>query len=162
VARKLHEEAGLAFFECYVNTPLEICESRDPKGLYKKVRRGEIKGFTGIDQSYEEPLNCELVIKSGEMSVDECVQNVITLLQQRVCQSVYLFLCLLDSVVNLCHLLCHFSAFSALTLLVGRQEGHPACKKVSHGVLACLSVWSEMQTAYGPADATATHCLLLQ
>jgi len=90
VARKLHEEAGLAFFECYVNTPLEICESRDPKGLYKKVRRGEIKGFTGIDQSYEEPLNSELVIKSGEMSVDECVQSVISLLQRRVSLSVCL------------------------------------------------------------------------
>jgi len=55
-------------------------------------------------------------------------------------------------------------AFSALTLLVGRQEGHPACKKLSGGVLAWLSVWSEVQTchAYGSADATATHCLLLQ
>jgi len=49
---------------------------------------------------------------------------------------------------------------SALTLLVGRQEGHPACKKLSGGVLALLSVWSEVQT--DPADATATHCLLLQ
>jgi len=51
-------------------------------------------------------------------------------------------------------------AFSALTLLVGRQEGHPACKKLSDGLLAWLSVWSEVQTC--PADATATHCLLLQ
>jgi len=50
-----------------------------------------------------------------------------------------------------------------LTLIVGRQEGHPACKKLSGGVLAWLglSVWSEVQIAYGPADATATHCLLL-
>jgi len=53
-------------------------------------------------------------------------------------------------------------AFSALTLLVGRQEGHPPVKKRSRGVLVWLSVWSEMQTAYSPADATATHCLLLQ
>ena len=53
------------------------------------------------------------------------------------------------------------SAFSALTLLAGRQEGHQACKKLSSEVLAWLSVWSEMQIAYGPADATATHCLLL-
>jgi len=54
-------------------------------------------------------------------------------------------------------------AFSALMLLVGWQEGHPACKKLSGGyVLAWLSVWSEVQLAYGPADATATHCLLLQ
>jgi len=49
-----------------------------------------------------------------------------------------------------------------LTLFVGRQEGHPACKKLSGEVLAWLSVWSEVLTAYGPADATATHCLLLQ
>jgi len=55
-----------------------------------------------------------------------------------------------------------FSAFSALTLLVGRQEGHPACKKLSGGVPAWLSVWSEVQTCIIPADATATHCLLLQ
>jgi len=53
-------------------------------------------------------------------------------------------------------------AFSALTLLVGWQEGHPACKKQSGGVLAWLSVWSECRLAYGPADATATHRLLLQ
>ena len=54
-------------------------------------------------------------------------------------------------------------SFSALMLLVGRQEGHPACKKLSTGVLAWFSVWSEVQTCmYGPADATATHSLLLQ
>jgi len=50
-------------------------------------------------------------------------------------------------------------AFSALTLLVGWQEGHPACKKLSGGVLSWLSVWSECRLAYGSADATATHCL---
>ena len=54
-------------------------------------------------------------------------------------------------------------AFSALTLLVRRQGGHPACKKLRGEVLAWLSVWSEVHTvAYGPGDATATHCLLLQ
>jgi len=53
-------------------------------------------------------------------------------------------------------------AFSALTLLFGRQEGHSACKKMSGGVLAWLSVWIEVQTSYGPADAIAIHCLLLQ
>ena len=54
-------------------------------------------------------------------------------------------------------------AFSALTLLVGRQEGHPACKKLSGGLLAWLSVWGyRCRLAYGPADATATHRLLLQ
>jgi len=54
-----------------------------------------------------------------------------------------------------------FCAFSALTLLVGRQEGHPACKKPSGDVLAWLSVWSEVQTCTCPADATATHYLTL-
>jgi len=49
-----------------------------------------------------------------------------------------------------------------LTLLVGRQEGHPACKKTEWWVLAWLSVWSEVQTCIGPADTTPTHCLLLQ
>jgi len=53
-------------------------------------------------------------------------------------------------------------AFSVLTLLVGRQEGHPAFKKLSGEVLAWLSVWARCRLAYGPADATATHCLLLQ
>jgi len=63
-----------------------------------------------------------------------------------------------------CPVISAFFAFSALTLLVGRQEGHPACRKLSGGVLAWLSVWSEVQTCinYVPADATATHCLLLQ
>jgi len=53
-------------------------------------------------------------------------------------------------------------AFSALMLLVGRQKGHPACKKLSGGELAWLSVWSKVQTCVVPADATATYCLLLQ
>jgi len=55
-----------------------------------------------------------------------------------------------------------YEPFNALTLLVGRHEGHPACKKLSGGVLAWLSIWSEVQTCIWPADATATHCLLLQ
>ena len=61
-------------------------------------------------------------------------------------------------------MVCAVVAFSALMLLVGWQEGHPACKKLSSEVLAWLSVWSEVlcRLAYGPADATATHCLLLQ
>jgi len=56
----------------------------------------------------------------------------------------------------------YFAAFSALTLLVGRQEGHPACKKPSGGVLAWYLSGVRCRLAYGPADATATHCLLLQ
>jgi len=66
--------------------------------------------------------------------------------------------------VRACVRACMMCAFSALTLLVGWQEGHPACKKLSGVVLAWFSVWSEVQTCvlYGPADATATRCLLLQ
>jgi len=60
------------------------------------------------------------------------------------------------------YLLSLSSAFSALTLLVGRQEGHPACKKLSGEVLVWLPVWSEVQTCICLADATATHYLLLQ
>ncbi len=59
-ARALHEAAGLSFLEVFVDTPLELCEQRDPKGLYKKARAGEIKGFTGIDDPYEAPVAPEL------------------------------------------------------------------------------------------------------
>ncbi len=81
-ARKLHEEADLTFIECFVHCPIEIVEQRDPKGLYKKARAGEIKGFTGIDDPYEEPLNAELVLHSGEHDVQHCVQQVVDLLEK--------------------------------------------------------------------------------
>ncbi|BFZ17209.1 hypothetical protein BsWGS_20248 [Bradybaena similaris] len=81
-ARILHENAGLQFFECYVNTPIEICEQRDVKGLYKKARAGLIKGFTGVDQAYEAPTSADVDLKAGELSVDECVQKVVSLLAQ--------------------------------------------------------------------------------
>ena len=84
MARKLHEEAGLPFIECFVNTPLDVCESRDVKGLYKKARAGQIKGFTGIDQQYEEPDKPEVVLMAGKTSIDECVQQVVDILQKRV------------------------------------------------------------------------------
>ena len=81
-ARKLHEEAGLRFFECYVDTSLEVCESRDVKGLYKKARAGLIKGFTGIDSVYESPSKPDLVLKAGDLTIDECVQQLLKKLQQ--------------------------------------------------------------------------------
>jgi len=79
-ARKLHEDAGLKFYECYVNTSIDVCEKRDVKGLYKKAREGKIKGFTGVDQAYEPPSKPELVLKAGEQSVDECVQHIVAAL----------------------------------------------------------------------------------
>ena len=82
-ARQIHEEAGLGFVECWVNTPLEVCEERDPKGLYKKARAGEIKGFTGIDDPYEAPDKAELILPAAEKSVAECVAMVINHLEDK-------------------------------------------------------------------------------
>ena len=65
------------FVEVYADAPLEVCEERDVKGLYAKARAGEIKGFTGIDDPYEAPDNAEVVVKTGELSVEESAQAVI-------------------------------------------------------------------------------------
>ncbi|HVJ79506.1 MAG TPA: adenylyl-sulfate kinase [Planctomycetia bacterium] len=74
--KQLHADAGIDFLECWVDTPIEVCEVRDPKGLYKKARAGQIKGFTGIDDPYEEPLKPDMVLKAGELSLETCVQQV--------------------------------------------------------------------------------------
>ncbi len=76
-ARKLHADAGLDFAEIFVDTPLEVCEARDPKCLYAKARRGELKGFTGIDDPYEAPLNPELVVKTAEFAPEAIVDQII-------------------------------------------------------------------------------------
>ena len=71
------------FIEIYINAPLEVCEARDVKGLYKKARAGEIKGFTGIDSPYEAPENPTLEIRTDEVSVEEAVELIYnTILQQ--------------------------------------------------------------------------------
>lgn len=82
-ARDIVESSGLDFLEVYVNCPLEVCEKRDPKGLYKKVRTGEIKNFTGLDAPYEEPLECELVLMSSEAPPSDLAAKVIELLKQK-------------------------------------------------------------------------------
>jgi adenylyl-sulfate kinase len=64
------------FLEVYVEAPLEICENRDPKGLYKKARAGQIPMFTGIDSPYEEPLNADLIINTGNLTVQDCVNFI--------------------------------------------------------------------------------------
>ncbi len=69
------------FLEVFVDTPIEICEQRDPKGLYKKARAGEIKHFTGISDPYETPLAPELVLAGGERSIDELSSEVIDALR---------------------------------------------------------------------------------
>lgn len=78
------QDVGLPFFEIFVDTPLDECERRDVKGLYKKARAGIIKGFTGIDQPYERPENPEVVIKTVDRSVDECVEQIVEILQDNV------------------------------------------------------------------------------
>jgi bifunctional enzyme CysN/CysC len=67
-ARALHRAANLVFIEVFIDAPLEVCENRDPKGLYAKARAGELPGFTGIDDPYEAPLNPELVIDSAQIA----------------------------------------------------------------------------------------------
>ncbi|MEV0293687.1 adenylyl-sulfate kinase [Nocardia sp. NPDC050710] len=64
--RDAHRTAGIPFVEVFVDTPLEICESRDPKGMYAKARAGEIRGFTGIDDPYEAPTDPDLVLRPGD------------------------------------------------------------------------------------------------
>jgi len=71
------------FIEIYCNASLEICESRDVKGLYKRARAGEIKNYTGIDSPYEEPTKPELVINTGDEPLEESVTKVIDYLKSK-------------------------------------------------------------------------------
>ncbi|XP_031625687.1 bifunctional 3'-phosphoadenosine 5'-phosphosulfate synthase isoform X2 [Contarinia nasturtii] len=82
-ARKIHKEAGLDFYEIYVDTPLEVCEARDVKGLYKRARSGEISGFTGLTQKYEEPKNPDLIIQTVNESIQESTYRVIEFLEKQ-------------------------------------------------------------------------------
>ncbi|KAF4522956.1 hypothetical protein B566_EDAN009546 [Ephemera danica] len=81
MARKIHKDSDLPFFEVFVDTPFNICETRDVKGLYKKARKGDIKGFTGLDQAYEKPENPDLVVKTESCSIEESMMQVADLLQ---------------------------------------------------------------------------------
>ena len=79
--RELVEEGE--FVEVFVDAPLEVCEERDVKGLYKKAREGIIKGFTGIDDPYEAPLNPEITIDTSKLSLDEGVNVIFDYLEKR-------------------------------------------------------------------------------
>ncbi len=70
------------FVEVYVKAPLEVCEARDVKGLYAKARAGEIKGFTGVDDAYEEPLNPEIICYTERESVEDSVKKVLSKLEE--------------------------------------------------------------------------------
>jgi len=82
-ARAVHEDAGIPYFEVYVECPLEEAEKRDPKGLYKKARAGEIKGFTGIDDPYDEPENAEIVLHTADQTVEESAMALLQLLEEQ-------------------------------------------------------------------------------
>jgi adenylylsulfate kinase len=79
--RELHNESGFDFIEVFVDCPLAEAEKRDPKGLYKKARAGEIKNFTGIDDPYEAPENPEIHLHTDQMTVDEEVSLIINYLK---------------------------------------------------------------------------------
>jgi adenylylsulfate kinase len=74
--RDMHEEADLPFLEVYMDTPIAVCEERDPKGLYKRARAGEIKMFTGIDDPYEPPESPEIVLRTGDMDPPACARHI--------------------------------------------------------------------------------------
>lgn len=74
---------GGQFLEVFIDTPLEICEQRDPKGLYKKARSGEIKHFTGIDSEYEAPTSAEIHVRTAEATIEECAQQIIDTLTEK-------------------------------------------------------------------------------
>jgi len=71
------------FIEIYCNCPIEICEQRDVKGLYKKARNGEVKDFTGISSPYEAPDRAELVVNTGTDNLEDCANQVLNLLEKR-------------------------------------------------------------------------------
>ena len=80
LVRELMEQGE--FLEVFVNTPLEVCEARDPKGLYKKARAGEIKNFTGIDDPYEAPQNPEITVHTTDETPQESAANIIAELER--------------------------------------------------------------------------------
>ncbi|MGH9262175.1 MAG: adenylyl-sulfate kinase [Acidimicrobiales bacterium] len=79
-ARAIHEAVGLPFVEVFVDTPLEVCEARDPKGLYAKARAGEITGFTGVDDPYEAPVEPDLRLTPADGSPATQAARVLALL----------------------------------------------------------------------------------
>jgi adenylyl-sulfate kinase len=76
-AREIALEGNAEFIEVFVDAPLEVCEARDPKNLYKKARAGEIQEFTGIDAPYEAPEDAEIVVHTDKQTVDESVATIL-------------------------------------------------------------------------------------
>jgi bifunctional enzyme CysN/CysC len=83
LARRIHADAGIEFVEVFVNTPLEECERRDPKGLYARARAGELPDFTGVGDRYEPPQDPDLELRPHVTDRDECLEAVLRLLAAR-------------------------------------------------------------------------------
>ena len=83
LVRQVHEDAGMNFIEVFVDCSLEAAESRDPKGLYRKARAGEIKNFTGIDDPYEAPSAPEIHLHTDQQTLEEEVSQIIVVLKAR-------------------------------------------------------------------------------
>ncbi|MDG1694426.1 MAG: adenylyl-sulfate kinase [Porticoccaceae bacterium] len=81
--RTLHEESGIKFIEVFVDCSLEVAETRDPKGLYKKARDGKIKNFTGIDDPYETPKNPEIHLRTDQLTLEQEIKTIILYLEQQ-------------------------------------------------------------------------------
>ena len=72
------------YFELFINTPIEVCEQRDVKGLYKKARAGEIKNFTGIDSPFEHPAVPSLEVRTDLHNLEECLQQILTAILPKI------------------------------------------------------------------------------
>lgn len=83
LARALHEARSIPFIEVYIQIPLSVAEERDPKGLYAKARKGEIKDFTGVSAPYEEPEKAEIVVNSSETGVEASVAQIVAYLEEK-------------------------------------------------------------------------------
>jgi adenylylsulfate kinase len=81
--RELFSKDNEEFIEVYLKCDLAVCESRDPKGLYKKARRGEIPDFTGISQPYETPANPEIILNTGKLGIEESVESLMAYLKKK-------------------------------------------------------------------------------
>ena len=79
--RAAHESAGLRFVEVFVDTPLEVCEDRDPKGMYAKARTGELSHFTGIDAPYEKPLTPEVRLTPADGDVEAMAAAILAVIE---------------------------------------------------------------------------------
>jgi bifunctional enzyme CysN/CysC len=83
LARRIHAEGGVEFLEVFVNTPLEECERRDPKGLYARARGGQLRGFTGVDAPYEAPRAADLELRPCGQPLEEMVERLVAALRER-------------------------------------------------------------------------------